>query len=406
MEGHSPFAQVIPHLSEEEEEEEEEQPGEEEEGPGEEEEGPGEEEEGPGEEGTGEEPCEEDPGEEEPGDEEDPGEEDAGDDEDPGEEDPGDDDDEDPGDDDDEDPGDDEDQDHHPGASLQVRRSPGAPSTSSRRPRLYLRPRPPPAQPGPSHLQLPWAHPGAPGLETSSPEPGEAATPGFVQLIDERGVYSTAKLVLGGRSGAPGEAENDDEEEEDGAGKEEEELPAHLEIRQVIVADKPFQCPACHKSFKRTWELLSHQVVHTEARPFTCHLCRATFKRHSDFKSHALVHTEERPHRCDLCGKRFKRSSNLQEHRRIHSGQRPFTCPRCAKSFKTPYERQRHALTHLAAEKKTLQVRRVRQGFPGGQRAAAAPAAQVRGQAAHLRRVREALHLRPLAQGARARAHR
>ncbi|NXR24337.1 ZN112 protein, partial [Cinclus mexicanus] len=63
------------------------------------------------------------------------------------------------------------------------------------------------------------------------------------------------------------------------------------------VAEKPFQCPVCHKGFKRAWELLSHEVVHTEARPYTCHLCRATFKRHSDFKSHALVHTEERPHR-------------------------------------------------------------------------------------------------------------
>ncbi|XP_075381830.1 uncharacterized protein LOC142421175 [Mycteria americana] len=168
--------------------------------------------------------------------------------------------------------------------------------------------------------------------------------PDFVQLIDERGIYSTAKLVLGSAVG---------ELEEVAVG-----LPAHpkrgaggvgeLEIREVIVDEKPFQCGVCEKAFKRAWELFSHEVVHNEERPFRCDLCQASFKRHSDFKSHRLVHTEERPFRCELCGKRFKRSSNLQEHRRIHSGERPFRCPRCAKSFKTPYELQRHALTHCA----------------------------------------------------------
>lgn len=168
--------------------------------------------------------------------------------------------------------------------------------------------------------------------------------PDFVQLIDERGIYSTAKLVLGSAVG---------ELEEAAVG-----LPAHpkrgasgvgeLEIREVIVDEKPFQCGVCEKAFKRAWELFSHEVVHNEERPFRCDLCQASFKRHSDFKSHRLVHTEERPFRCELCGKRFKRSSNLQEHRRIHSGERPFRCPRCAKSFKTPYELQRHALTHCA----------------------------------------------------------
>uniref|UniRef100_A0A8C3CKC3 C2H2-type domain-containing protein n=1 Tax=Cairina moschata TaxID=8855 RepID=A0A8C3CKC3_CAIMO len=187
------------------------------------------------------------------------------------------------------------------------------------------------------------------GSRSCSPEPplpGDARPkPDFVQLIDEHGIYSTAKLVLGGAAGELEEAAVV--------------LPPHLkrgasvassgaefEIREVIVDEKPFQCGVCEKAFKRAWELFSHEVVHNEERPFRCDLCEASFKRHSDFKSHRLVHTEERPFRCELCGKRFKRSSNLQEHRRIHTGERPFHCACCDKSFKTPYELQRHTLTH------------------------------------------------------------
>ncbi|XP_075770370.1 uncharacterized protein LOC102461240 isoform X2 [Pelodiscus sinensis] len=162
--------------------------------------------------------------------------------------------------------------------------------------------------------------------------------PDIVQLIDEHGIYSTAKLVLGSAAGELEEAAV---------------LPPHLrragpqlEIREVIVDDKPFACGVCEKTFKRAWELFSHEVVHNEERPFHCDLCEASFKRHSDFKSHRLVHTEERPFHCEMCGKKFKRSSNLQEHRRIHTGERPYQCACCDKSFKTPYELQRHMLTH------------------------------------------------------------
>uniref|UniRef100_A0A8D0HL44 C2H2-type domain-containing protein n=1 Tax=Sphenodon punctatus TaxID=8508 RepID=A0A8D0HL44_SPHPU len=176
-------------------------------------------------------------------------------------------------------------------------------------------------------------------LGSSPPQPPDDV----VQLIDEHGVYSTAKLVPGsGAEGSPLPPQQQQllpRESEEGE---------EFEIREVIVDEKPFQCTVCAKAFKRAWELFSHEVVHNEERPFRCQLCQASFKRHSDYKSHALVHTEERPHRCEVCGKRFKRASNLAEHRRIHSGERPHRCGACAKRFKTPYELQRHALTHCA----------------------------------------------------------
>ncbi|MGH0139575.1 UNVERIFIED_CONTAM: hypothetical protein FKN15_042322 [Acipenser sinensis] len=182
-------------------------------------------------------------------------------------------------------------------------------------------------------------------------EPVRRAAPlvEFIQLIDETGGYASTKLV-------PCEDREEEQKQE-----ERERAPA-LEIREVVIDDKPYRCSACEKTFKRAWELLSHEVVHNSERPFRCHACPARFKRHSDYKSHRMVHTELRPFGCESCGKTFKRSSNLQEHRRSHSGARPHPCPRCAKSFKTPYELQRHGLVH--ATDKPCQCEDCGKGFP------------------------------------------
>ncbi|XP_029441410.1 zinc finger protein 436-like [Rhinatrema bivittatum] len=179
---------------------------------------------------------------------------------------------------------------------------------------------------------------------TKSAEPSltsDTSKSNLVHLIDENGIYSTAKFVPGS---TPGETE--DLLLPPHLKKEKDPVMPDLDIREVIVDEKQFQCGACDKIFKRAWELFSHEVVHNEERPFHCGLCEASFKRHSDFKSHRLVHTEERPFHCEACGKRFKRSSNLQEHRRIHTGERPYQCACCEKTFKTPYELQRHMLIH------------------------------------------------------------
>nr|XP_033817855.1 zinc finger protein 835-like [Geotrypetes seraphini] len=163
----------------------------------------------------------------------------------------------------------------------------------------------------------------------------------LVHLIDENGIYSTTKFIPGSTLGETQEAELLPHlKKEKGA------VVSDLDIQEVIIDEKQFQCSVCDRSFKRAWELFSHEVVHNEDRPFHCNLCDASFKRHSDFKSHRLVHTEERPFHCEACGKKFKRSSNLQEHRRIHTGERPYRCACCEKPFKTPYELQRHMLVH------------------------------------------------------------
>uniref|UniRef100_A0A8C4T6R0 C2H2-type domain-containing protein n=1 Tax=Erpetoichthys calabaricus TaxID=27687 RepID=A0A8C4T6R0_ERPCA len=105
----------------------------------------------------------------------------------------------------------------------------------------------------------------------------------------------------------------------------------------VIVDDKPFQCSVCEKSFKRAWELFSHEVVHNSDRPFHCDICQTcgkAFKQSSYLVIHQRAHTGEKPYQCDVCQKAFTRPSLLLQHHRVHSQERPFKCGFCDKYFK------------------------------------------------------------------------
>lgn len=94
-----------------------------------------------------------------------------------------------------------------------------------------------------------------------------ACSDDLVQLIDEHGVYSSAKLVPA--TGAVCLLSCPQQRLECSSGEGED-----FEIREVIVNEKPFQCAICAKAFKRAWELFSHEVVHNEERPFCCQLCQ------------------------------------------------------------------------------------------------------------------------------------
>lgn len=89
----------------------------------------------------------------------------------------------------------------------------------------------------------------------------------FVQLIDERGSYSSAKIVSATDAVRLLPCPKQRLEYRGAEGED-------FEIREVIVDEKPFQCAICAKAFKRAWELFSHEVVHNEERPFCCQLCQ------------------------------------------------------------------------------------------------------------------------------------
>lgn len=116
--------------------------------------------------------------------------------------------------------------------------------------------------------RLQWQEAHKESVESQQEARGKEDTPeDIVQLIDEHGVYSSAKLVPTPEVALlspypPHLLEHGSREGED------------FEIREVIVDEKPFQCAICAKAFKRAWELFSHEVVHNEERPFHCQLCQ------------------------------------------------------------------------------------------------------------------------------------
>lgn len=96
-----------------------------------------------------------------------------------------------------------------------------------------------------------------------------------VQLIDEHGIYSSAKLVPAAETVFLPPHSQQYLERSEGEG---------FEIREVIVDEKPFQCVICAKAFKRAWELFSHEVVHNEERPFCCQLCQVRGRKEAGRK--------------------------------------------------------------------------------------------------------------------------
>uniref|UniRef100_A0A8C7EHP5 C2H2-type domain-containing protein n=1 Tax=Nothoprocta perdicaria TaxID=30464 RepID=A0A8C7EHP5_NOTPE len=90
--------------------------------------------------------------------------------------------------------------------------------------------------------------------------------------------------------------------------------------------NKFYVCPVCSKSFLLRINLLLHQRSHWV--PYMCTHCGGSFTlaHHAALLRHQRLHTGERPFQCPACGKSFNEKSHLTKHYRIHTGERPFRC--------------------------------------------------------------------------------
>ncbi|XP_013375164.1 PREDICTED: zinc finger and SCAN domain-containing protein 20 isoform X6 [Chinchilla lanigera] len=127
----------------------------------------------------------------------------------------------------------------------------------------------------------------------------------------------------------------------------EEDLEKLIDHQGLYLAEKPYKCDTCVKSFSRNSHFIAHQRIHTGEKPYACLECGKSFSDLSNLSTHQRIHTGEKPYRCLECGKRFSDHSNLITHQRIHMGEKPYKCGECWKSFNQSSNLVKHQQVHL-----------------------------------------------------------
>ncbi|XP_058029582.1 zinc finger protein with KRAB and SCAN domains 7-like [Ahaetulla prasina] len=89
------------------------------------------------------------------------------------------------------------------------------------------------------------------------------------------------------------------------------------------IAEKPYHCTECGKSFRQNYQLSYHKRTHTGEKPYKCSECGRGFALSCSLTTHKRTHTGEKPYKCLECGKSFCRNSSLISHRKVHKKEKP-----------------------------------------------------------------------------------
>ena len=61
-----------------------------------------------------------------------------------------------------------------------------------------------------------------------------------------------------------------------------------------------------------------HKNQHIAEKPYNCHICSRSFNQRSNLKTHLLTHTDSKPYSCNECKKDFRRKCDLRRHMITH----------------------------------------------------------------------------------------
>ncbi|XP_069760679.1 zinc finger protein 281b [Narcine bancroftii] len=92
-------------------------------------------------------------------------------------------------------------------------------------------------------------------------------------------------------------------------------------------------CEHCCASFRSSYHLRRHVLIHTGERPFQCSQCNMCFIQKYLLQRHEKIHSGEKPFCCDQCNMRFIQKYHMERHKRTHSGEKPYQCHTCQQYF-------------------------------------------------------------------------
>ncbi|XP_047428498.1 zinc finger protein 281 [Mugil cephalus] len=117
---------------------------------------------------------------------------------------------------------------------------------------------------------------------------------------------------------------------------------------------KPHICEHCTASFRSSYHLRRHVLIHTGERPFRCSQCNMSFIQKYLLQRHEKIHSGEKPFSCDQCNMRFIQKYHMERHKRTHSGEKPYRCETCQQYFSRTDRLLKHKRTCGDAIKKGL----------------------------------------------------
>ncbi|KAK2833115.1 hypothetical protein Q5P01_017004 [Channa striata] len=122
----------------------------------------------------------------------------------------------------------------------------------------------------------------------------------------------------------------------------------------VSPGTKPHICDHCTASFRSSYHLRRHVLIHTGERPFRCNQCNMSFIQKYLLQRHEKIHSGEKPFSCDQCNMRFIQKYHMERHKRTHSGEKPYRCETCQQYFSRTDRLLKHKRTCGEAIKKGL----------------------------------------------------
>ncbi|KAM6965811.1 zinc finger protein 281 [Tautogolabrus adspersus] len=117
---------------------------------------------------------------------------------------------------------------------------------------------------------------------------------------------------------------------------------------------KPHICEHCAASFRSSYHLRRHVLIHTGERPFRCSQCNMSFIQKYLLQRHEKIHSGEKPFSCDQCNMRFIQKYHMERHKRTHSGEKPYRCETCQQYFSRTDRLLKHKRTCGEAIKQGL----------------------------------------------------